>query len=320
MSTTLANPVQREANASTASLTGECLENSRVLSDRFASYRELAKPRIAVMVVISTAVGYLLGSQGSWNLIPLLHACVGIVLAVVASSALNQAYERDTDSRMLRTQGRPIPSGRLASTEVVIFAIGCSLISTLYLLLFVNTLTAVLTLTTTFLYAGVYTPLKRYTTFCTAVGAIPGAAPPVLGWVAAGGNLDLACFSLFAILFVWQFPHFLAIAWMYKDDYLGAGLKMVPGGGRLRIVGAISLGYALILIPVSLLPQQLGLAGEFYGFVAIVLGGLYTYAAIEFYRNENRANARRLLLVSLVYLPGILAAITFDHLRLLNTI
>lgn len=317
MSTSLVNPVHPKTQNTVGT---DRLEVKLPLSARLACYTELAKPRIALMVLLSMGVGYLLASEGQWFLMPLIHASVGVVLAVVSASAFNQVIERKTDAKMLRTENRPIPAGNLSTREVIVFATICTVISFVYLLLTVNTLTAVLTALTTFLYAGVYTPLKRFTTFCTAIGAIPGAAPPVLGWVAAGGQLDLACFSLFAILFVWQFPHFLAIAWIYKDQYSGAGLKMVPGAGRSKIVGAISLGYALVLLPISLLPNHFGLAGDVYGLVAMVLGVAYLFAAVGFYRVENRMTARRLLFVSLVYLPGVLLALTFDHLRLLNSL
>src|SRR5690606_15210888 len=146
-------------------------------------------------------------------------------------------------------------------------------------LVWVNALTAWMTLLTTVLYAGLYTPLKRYTALCTAVGAVPGALPPVLGWTAAGGQLDWGAFALFAILFVWQFPHFLAIAWMSSSQYERAGLHLVPGRGRPGLSGSVSTAYALVLVPVSLLPVQLGLAGDLYGLIAVVLGGLYVWSA-----------------------------------------
>ena len=261
MSTSLVNPVHPKTQTTAGA---DQLEVKLPLTARLACYTELAKPRIALMVLLSMGVGYLLASEGQWFLMPLIHASVGVVLAVVSASAFNQVIERKTDAKMLRTENRPIPAGNLSTREVIVFAIICTVVSFVYLLMTVNTLTAALTALTTFLYAAVYTPLKRYTTFCTAIGAIPGAAPPVLGWVAAGGQLNLACFSLFAILFVWQFPHFLAIAWIYKDQYAGAGLKMVPGAGRSKIVGAISLGYALVLLPISLLPNHFGLSGDVY--------------------------------------------------------
>jgi heme o synthase len=285
---------------------------------RIAPYLELAKPRIALMVLISMAVGYVLGSRGVWQPVPFLHACIGIVLAVVSSSALNQYLERETDARMKRTQSRPLPTHRLTGLEVLLFGSACGFGSFVYLYLTVNVLTAWLTLATVVMYAGLYTPLKRSTAFCTVIGAVPGAIPPVLGWTAAGAELSLPAFSLFAILFVWQFPHFLAIAWMYRDQYTGAGLRMVPGGGRLGIVGAIAAGYALVLIPVSLLPRHLGYAGDLYAVSAVVLGVMYAVVSVRFQRHESRENARSVLLCSLAYLPLLLMTLTIDHLRLIH--
>ncbi|WP_437223179.1 heme o synthase [Planctomicrobium sp. SH661] len=290
----------------------------KLQSSRLAAYSQLGKPRIALMVLLASAVGYLLASEGQWRTLPLVHASIGILLAVVASSALNQYLERKTDRLMPRTQNRPLPSARLNSREVLYFALACGVTSFAYLMFFVNALTAWLTLSTIILYAACYTPLKRHTSLCTVIGAIPGALPPVLGWTAAGGQLDLAAFSLFAILFIWQFPHFLAIAWIYKDQYEQAGLKMVPGNGRPGIIGAISTGYALVLIPVSLLPVQLGLAGDLYGVVATLLGAAYVWSAFRFQWQESRIRARHVVWVSLAYLPGVLAALSVDHLRLLQ--
>ena len=312
-SSTVASPTQLKP-ASTAQR--EMVSVS--LAQRLAAYRELAKPRIAVMVLISMGVGYALASADTWQTLPLLHASLGVFFAVVASSALNQAFEARTDQLMERTRLRPIPAGKLTIREVLVFSFLCAVLSTLYLCLTVNVTTGLLTASTILLYAGIYTPLKRSSTLCTAVGAIPGAAPPLIGWAAAGGDLSAPAFSLFAILFVWQFPHFHAIAWMYKDQYLGAGLKMLPGEGRTGIIGPIAFGYALVLIPVSLLPRQFGLSGDFYAGVATTLGLMYAFAAWRFSRKETRVNARKLLFASLIYLPGVLIALVFDHFRLLH--
>ncbi|TWT57319.1 Protoheme IX farnesyltransferase 1 [Thalassoglobus neptunius] len=317
MSTSVANPVAPSKVPQTAADL-EHVDVQFSLSKLWENYRELAKPKIALMVLFSMGVGYLLGSAGEWTLWPLLNASVGVFLAVVASSCFNQAIEATTDSRMARTKNRPIPAGKLTVQQVYLIAIVCSVSSFLYLVLTVNMLTAVLTLGTTVLYAGLYTPLKRYSVLCTAVGAIPGAAPPVLGWVAAGGQLNMVAFSLFAILFVWQFPHFLAIAWMYRDEYLRAGLKMVPGSGREQMVGRVAFAYSLVLIPISLLPRHYGLAGDFYAVVALILGFIYARSSWKFAKDESRQQARRVLFASLFYLPGVLLALAFDHLRLLS--
>ncbi|WP_437202666.1 heme o synthase [Planctomicrobium sp. SH664] len=310
---TLAPPVTRERETATLDYCSPAAETSRL-----SAYLELAKGRIALMVLLATGVGYLLGSGGVWQLAGFLHASLGILLAVVASSALNQYLERHTDAYMLRTSTRPLPSNRLSAVEVLLFGLACGVVSVAYLAVMVNLLTAAMTLLTIVMYAAVYTPLKRYTTLCTAIGAIPGALPPVLGWTASGAPLDWGAFSLFAILFVWQFPHFLAIAWIYKDQYDAAGLKMVPGRGRPGVLSAVSTGYALALIPISLLPCRLGLAGNVYGAVAVVLGLLYLGSSVLFQGDETRRGARRVLWVSLMYLPLVLLTLTWDHLRLLN--
>jgi protoheme IX farnesyltransferase len=285
---------------------------------RLSAYLDLAKPRIALMVLLCAAAGFILGSRGVWQPVLLLHASIGILLAVVSSSTFNQWYERETDARMPRTQDRPLPSSRLSVSEVLIFALLTGTLAVSYLAVTVNSLTAGLAALSIVLYAGCYTPLKRHTTFCTVVGAIPGALPPVLGWTAAGGELNLGAFSLFALLFVWQFPHFLAIAWLYRDQYEQAGLKMVPGRGRPGINGAVAAGYALVLIPISLLPVQLGLTGDLYGVSAMVLGGIYAWTAIRFQRRETRRQARHVIWASLVYLPVVLSVLTLDHLRLIQ--
>ncbi|SFH79572.1 heme o synthase [Planctomicrobium piriforme] len=312
----LVTPLPRTTTADSAEAIDCVVPAAR--AGRLSAYFQLAKPRIALMVLLTVTVGYVIGSRGVWQPWPLLHACFGILLAVVASSSLNQLIERKTDARMPRTKSRPLPSARLSAFEVLVFALFCGVVSVVYLYFTVNPITAWLTLATIVLYALCYTPLKRYTSLCTVIGAVPGALPPVLGWAASGAPLDLGAFSLFAIMFVWQFPHFLAIAWLYRDQYEQAGLRMLPAEGRPGITGAISSGYALVLIPISLMPAQLGLTGDAYALVALVLGILYAWSAVLFQRSETRRCARRVLWTSLVYLPAILIALTLDHIRLMN--
>lgn len=291
---------------------------------RLTDYLELSKPRIAVMVLITVAVGFLVGQQGPWNwdaaaLSKLWHAWIGIAIVAAGSSALNQWWEQQTDARMRRTMSRPLPSGRLHSREVLALGIGAAITGSFYLVWQVNLLTAALTAMTFVLYAGIYTPLKRWTSFCTAVGAIPGAMPPVLGWVASGQPLDWTAFALFAVMFFWQFPHFLAIAWLYQDDYATAGLRMLPGVRPARgITGLMATAYAIGLIPISLLPAWWGIAGGNYAVVALMLGIGYLAASIGFAWNESRGTARRVLWISLVYLPLLLVMLAGDHVRLLN--
>ena len=292
---------------------------SKAISLRVADYTEIAKPRISLMVLLTVTVGYLLGIDGAWSAVTLLHAWFGIALVAMGSSAVNQWIERETDGRMRRTMNRPLPSGRLGPAEVLMLGIVCGAVGTVYLTIFVNGPTAAMTALTFVLYAGVYTPLKRVTSLCTAVGAIPGALPPVLGWLAAGGRLDWSAASLFGLLFLWQFPHFLAIAWLHKEDYCAAGLRMLPAGRSLpHVTGLLAVGYALGLIPVSLLPAYFGLAGLAYSVTALVLGIVYLVASIQFACDETRESARRVLWISLAYLPLVLLVLTWDHLRLLS--
>lgn len=284
---------------------------------RLGDFAELTKPRISVMVLVTVTVGYTLATHGNWQWHVLLPALLGVALVASASSAWNQWIERRTDARMDRTADRPLPSGRLTGAEVFAFGMFCAIAGTLTLATLVNATTALLTLMTLVLYVGVYTPLKRHTSLCTAIGAIPGALPPVLGWTAAGGALDEGALALFAILFLWQFPHFLAIAWLYRQQYDGAGLQMLPRNRSTRVVGLLAVTYAAVLIPASLLPRSVALAGDLYLVAAVVLGLMYLVGAIRFALQESRTSARGLLLISLIYLPALLLVLTFDHLRLL---
>jgi protoheme IX farnesyltransferase len=286
---------------------------------RLADYLELTKPKIAVLVLVTVTVGYTLGSTEAWRLAGLLHALLGIALVAAGSSALNQYIEREIDVHMQRTAGRPLPAGRLSPIEVLLFGVVTGVLGALYLAVFVNMLTALLAAATFILYTMIYTPLKRRTSLCTAVGAIPGALPPVLGWTSAGGGLDSGAFALFAILFLWQFPHFLAIAWLYRDQYTRAGLRMLPAAfPSVGVTGLMSVAYALVLIPISLLPRYFSLAGDAYLGVALLLGAGYLLCALRFSIFESVRTARGLLWSSLIYLPLLLIALTWDHLQLLR--
>lgn len=289
-----------------------------LVTARLKDYLILAKPRIAVMALAVVSVGYAVGCQGEFVLLYLLDSLFGIGAIAAGCSVLNQWLEIGTDRLMRRTSRRPLPVGRVAPTEALWLGTALALVGTVWLVAYVNVLTAVLTLATLVAYVGIYTPLKRYSPLCTAIGAIPGAMPPVLGWTAAGGQLDAAALALFGILFLWQFPHFLAIAWLYREDYEQAGLRMLPRTRQAYVVGGMAVAYALVLIPVSLLPQQVGLAGNLYFVTALVLGGLYLAASIRFARDEHRGTARKLLWTSLVYLPALLGVLTADHWRLLS--
>lgn len=288
------------------------------MSARLSDYIDMAKPRISVMVLITVSVGYALGSFGVWNPTTLLHALFGIALVATSSSAFNQLLERHTDALMNRTATRPIPSGRMAASEVLWFGVACGIIGSAWLFAFVNNTTAWLTIATLALYAFAYTPLKSRSHICTAIGAIPGALPPVLGWAAAGAPLDNRPLALFAILFLWQFPHFLAIAYLHREDYGRAGLKMLPGNNTPRVVGLMATCYAVLLIPVSLMPAFVTLAGSGYVAAAIILGLGYLVASVRFLLNENANTARGVLFTSLVYLPVLLSILVWNHFSLLQ--
>ena len=237
---------------------------------RWRDYLTLAKPRIAVMGLVTVALGFMLGSTAEWQAERLAHALFGIGLVAISCSVLNQWLERDSDRLMARTANRPLPAGRLAPNEVLGCGVLLGVVGFADLVLAVNVLTAILAFGTLLLYVAVYTPLKRQTSLCTAVGAIPGAMPPVLGWVAAGGQLDAGAFALFATLFVWQFPHFLAIAWLYRHQYASAGLRMLPQAEpHSKITGWMCVVYALALVPVSLLLKDAALAGDLFAVVGI---------------------------------------------------
>ncbi len=282
---------------------------------KLTDYVELSKLRISIMVLATVTVGYLLGSRGDFQIITLLNALCGIGLVAAASSMFNQVYEKRTDALMQRTQDRPLPAGRITSTEAMIFGSICGIYGSLHLLLFVNPLTAVLTLATLVMYVGIYTPMKRFSSLCTTIGAIPGALPPVLGWAASGQSLTLDPLCLFAIMFVWQFPHFFAIAWMYREQYAKAGLYMLPNQIPARTVtGLLAVAFAVLLIPVSLMSSYYGMTGPVYSVIATLLGVTYLGYSIQFAMNETRPNARRLLFCSLFYLPIILTAFACSYL------
>jgi protoheme IX farnesyltransferase len=271
---------------------------------RVAAYIELTKPRITFLIVLTSAAGFCLGSRGAVNYLTFTHAMIGIALLASGLATLNQFMERDLDGLMRRTAERPLPTGRLFPIEALCFGVALILAAELYLALSVNVLTAVLGLTVITGYLFLYTPLKTRTSLCTAVGAFPGAMPPLMGWTAARGEIDVAALVLFAILFLWQFPHFLAIAWMYREDYGRAGIRMLPvvePDGR--VTGQQIILYALMLVPVSLLPAFLGISGRFYLVAALTLGLLFLGTSIRAALSKSNQHARQLLLASVLYLP-----------------
>jgi protoheme IX farnesyltransferase len=281
---------------------------------RVADFVELTKPRIGVMVLFTVAAGALLARPGAVDAILLMNALVGVGLVASAASALNQLLERHTDARMRRTENRPLPAGRLLPVEVLGFGVVLAVLGLAYLAATMrHPLPVAVTAFTLVSYVLIYTPLKRYTTLNTLIGAVPGALPPVIGWTAVTGTLDREAVALFLILFLWQVPHFLAIAWMYREDYGRAGLQMLPAvdaDGAMTARQMVS--YCLALVPVSLMPALFQQAGWFYALGAVLLGLFFTRATLDFWRERDRAMARRVLHASLVYLPALLALLLLE--------
>lgn len=288
-----------------------------VIRRRLSLYAELSRPRIALMTMISVAVGFTLASPVVFDAATLVLALIGIVLLVASSSILNQCLERSTDGQMKRTANRPLPSRRITITEAASVGVACGISGGILLLMTTNPATAIAGLSTLVVYVFGYTLLKPRSIWCTTIGAIPGAMPPVLGWLAAGGELGWEAASLFAIFFVWQFPHFLAIGWKHRNDYEKAGLKMLPSfndEGRSTGLGAVF--YAVVFVPVSMSPTWLGLTGLPYLCVAAVLALAYLRYSVQFLMDRTDQTARSLLYNSLLALPILLIVLMADFLRM----
>lgn len=287
------------------------------MSNRVSDYIELTKPRITWLILMSTAIGYYFGHEGIWRIWPIFHALVGTGLIASGTAALNQWYEREADEKMRRTQGRPIPSGRVAAPKALYFGIALEIAGSLELWLGVNGLTSLLGIATIVLYLCAYTPLKQKTWWSTTVGAIPGAMPPLIGYAAASGRLSADAWVLYAILFLWQFPHFYAIAWMYRDDYSRAGIQMLPvvEPDGLSTSRQIVL-YSVLLIPISLLPHWLGMTGSIYLVGALAMGLWFLYSGLRVSFDRTRIRARRVLLTSVIYLPVLYGLMVLDPVRL----
>jgi heme o synthase len=281
----------------------------RVLSD----YVALTKPRLNVLVVATSAAGYCLGATSPLNATAFLATVIGTALVAGGAAALNQLYERDTDALMIRTRMRPLPNGRVSPGEARVFGVALSIAGLALLTAFSTWLASVLALATLLIYLFLYTPLKRLSPTATIVGAVPGALPPLIGWVASHGSIALGGLSLFLIVFFWQIPHFMAIAWMYRDDYGAAGFPMLavidPEGRRS---GRHAVGYAAALLPTSLVPTLVGVSGAVYGVIAAMLGIVLLVLSVRFAGARTNAAARQLFFASLVYLPLIWIAMMAD--------
>ncbi|HEX8889438.1 MAG TPA: heme o synthase [Pyrinomonadaceae bacterium] len=274
------------------------------LRERMSAYLELTKPRITFLIVLTSAAGFCLGAKGGLDYARFAHAMFGIALLSSGIATLNQYIERELDGMMRRTASRPLPTGKLAPVEALVWGVSLTLLAEIYLALLVNPLTALFGLTVITGYLFMYTPLKTRTTLSTFIGAFPGAMPPLMGWTAAANEVTWGAWVLFAILFLWQFPHFLAIAWMYREDYGRAGIRMLPVvEPEGRITGQQIVAYTLMLVPVSLLPTMIGILGRVYFYGAIILGLLFLSSSISAALSKSRQQARRLLLASVLYLP-----------------
>jgi protoheme IX farnesyltransferase len=278
-------------------------------------YVALTKPRLNFLVVATSAAAYYLGAPGTLEMVSMTYAVIGTALVAGGAAVLNQLYERDTDALMHRTQGRPLPAGRVAAPEARIF--GAALAAAGLVLLAARTtwLAAALALGTLVIYLVIYTPMKRRTPVATLVGAVPGALPALIGWTAARGSVTAGGAALFAIVFLWQMPHFMAIAWLYRDDYAKAGFPMLsviePEGRR---AGRQALWYAVMLLPVSLVPALVGVAGAVYLAVAAVLGAGLLYLAARFAATRSQESARALFFGSITYLPLLWIVLVADKL------
>ena len=277
---------------------------------------DLVKARLTLLVLLTTCVGFYLGERGAVNGLLMFHVLFGTALVAGGAAALNQLLEREHDAKMRRTASRPLPSGRLQPATVALFGGVCSVAGLIYLAVLVNLLTSVLGAVTSISYLFIYTPLKRVSWMNTLVGAIPGALPPLMGWTAARNELSGEGWTLFAILAFWQIPHFMAIAWLYREEYAKAGFVMLPNvdadGSRTAQYAVVN---TVVLFLAGLCPFLLKMNGAVYLGVAIVLGGAYFWCAVRFARQLTIARARQLFLASIIYLPLLLVAMVCDKLK-----
>ena len=280
---------------------------------RVMDFVELAKVRVVLMVLVTTFVGFYLGSRGTPDYLRLLPTLIGTALAAAGTMALNQFAERAIDAKMERTRRRPLPDGRLQPIDALVFGVLTTAGGLLYLAAAINTLSAAVTAVITGTYLFLYTPLKRKTPLCTVIGAVPGALPPVTGWVAAHDGFGVEAWILFAILFLWQLPHSLAIARLYRDDYARAGIRLLPVvEPDAKSTGRQVVTYSLALLVVGLFPTLVGLAGPVYFVAALAFGVTFLGYGLAFALSRTAPAARQLLFVSLLYLPALLLVMALD--------
>jgi len=274
---------------------------------------ELVKARLTLLVLLTTAVGFYLGAENPINYAALLHTVFGTAAAAAGAAALNQWWEYKLDALMNRTRSRPVPAGRMRPRDAVVLGTALSIFGVAYLAFVCNALSAALAAITIIIYIFAYTPLKRVSTFNTALGAVPGALPPMIGWAAARGTLNAGAWALFAILFFWQLPHFFAIAWMCRDDYARAGFQMISSDDRSGERSASqSVFFCMLLFVVAGLPAFLGIATVFYLLAELILGGVFVAVAMRFLKTRTPSDARRLFITSIIYLPLLLGALVLS--------
>jgi protoheme IX farnesyltransferase len=285
-------------------------------STRTADYIALTKPRLNLLVVATSAAGYYLGASSGPTVWPMAQAVAGTALVAGGAAVLNQVYERDTDALMRRTRMRPLPDGRVPAADARMFGLALAVCGLALLALRANLLAASLAAATLAVYLIVYTPMKRHSPFATLIGAVPGALPPLIGWTASHGSLSMGGTALFAIVFLWQIPHFMAIAWLYRDDYRKAGFPMLPviePDGRKT--GRQAVLYAAALLPTSLVPGAIGLSGWPYLAIALVIGIALLSLSVGFARDRSDRSARTLFFASIAYLPLLWIAMMVSHSR-----
>lgn len=283
------------------------------IGEKAKAYMELLKFRLSFLVAFSCGFGYILGTGGNLTWPTLLIICLGGFLVSGASITINQIIEKDLDKLMERTKNRPIPTGKISPTEAAMYALIVGATGLVILFLFTNVLTTLLAFVSMILYSFVYTPLKRVGPIAVFVGAIPGALPPLLGWTAATGEIGYAAMIIFGIQFIWQFPHFWAIAWVADEDYKKAGFKLLPSGGKKDLNTAIQIMiYTLFLIPLGLLPAKFGITGIDSAIVVTVCGVLFLSQTFALMRNGSRASALRIMFGSFLYLPIVQIAYLLD--------
>jgi protoheme IX farnesyltransferase len=291
------------------------LTTGLLLSAKLRDYAQLIKLRLSLLVVFSSVIGFLMAANGNWEWPQLILMILAGLLTTASSNALNQVIEKDFDRLMLRTANRPLPTERMTTMEALLAAGIFGVAGITIFWIYFNQLSALFSAIALLSYAFIYTPLKRFSPIAVFVGAVPGALPPLIGWVSATGHLSVVAFILFGIQFMWQFPHFWAIAWVAHDDYTKAGYKLLPSKeGRTRFSALQILFYILVLIPVSLMPAWLGISGIISAIIVFICGGVFLFQAVALFKNCTIDAAKKLMFGSFFYLPIVQLALYFDRI------